>query len=61
MAFRDAEREGWVLIWQEDGLYYSVAGALEREDIVRIAESLELAFTSTESNQGLGPASDQGR
>ena len=43
MVISGAEGEGWVLTWREDGLQFSVAGALEQQEIIRIAESLELA------------------
>jgi hypothetical protein len=42
----DTEGEGWVLTWREEGLQFSVAGTLEQQEIVRIAESLVLASTS---------------
>jgi hypothetical protein len=61
MAIADAEHEGWVLIWQEDGLQFSVAGTLERQNLVDIAESLELAFTHAAKRQGSGHVQEQGR
>jgi hypothetical protein len=61
MAIADPEHEGGVLIWQEDGLQFSVAGALERQDLVYIAESLKLAFTYAGKRQDSGQAAEQGR
>jgi hypothetical protein len=61
VAIADAEHEGGVLIWQEDGLQFSLAGALERQDLVYIAESLKLAFTYADKRQDSGPTAEQGR
>jgi len=40
----DAEHAGMVLTWREDELQFSISGSLEQSEIVRLAESLELAF-----------------
>jgi hypothetical protein len=61
MAISDAEREGWVLTWREDGLQFSIAGSLEQQEIIRIAESLDLAFKSTEESQDAGRVIEKGR
>jgi hypothetical protein len=61
MAISDAEREGWVLTWREDGLQFSISGSLEQQEIIRIAESLELAFKSTEDSQDAGHVIEKGR
>ena len=55
VVISDTEGEGWVVTWREDGLQFSVAGTLEQQEIVRIAESLELASKSA----GMSP--DAGR
>jgi hypothetical protein len=40
----DPEHAGMVLTWREDELQFSISGALEQSEIIRLAESLELAF-----------------
>jgi hypothetical protein len=40
----DPEHAGMVLTWREDELQFSISGSLEQSEIIRLAESLELAF-----------------
>lgn len=40
----DPEHAGVVLTWREDDLQFSISGSLEPSEIIRLAESLELAF-----------------
>ena len=54
MVISDPEGIGWVLTWREGGLQFSVAGTLEQQEIIRIAESLELASTSVDNNPDAG-------
>jgi len=54
VVVRDGERGGSVLIWQEDGIQYSIAGALSQEEAVLVAESLDAAFKSSSDDQALG-------
>jgi hypothetical protein len=61
MVISDTEGEGWVVTWREDGLQFSVSGTLEQHEILRIAESLELASKSVGVNQDAGRDADQGR
>jgi hypothetical protein len=57
----DVEHDGLVLTWREDGLQFSIAASLDQEEVVRIAESLQLAFKSPDVGQDGERTSDQGR
>jgi hypothetical protein len=59
-VIRDEEHDGFVLTWREGGLQFSVAGSLDQEEAVQIAESLDLAFKSTAVNEASEPNQDQG-
>ena len=41
MLFHDEQGGGRLLVWREDGIQFSLAGNLEPEELIRIAESLE--------------------
>jgi hypothetical protein len=47
----DPERGGMVLTWREDGLQFSISGSLQQPEIIRIAESLELAPRNADAGQ----------
>jgi len=51
MMISDVEHGGTVLTWREANLQFSIAGALEPDEIVRIAESLDLASKNLETGQ----------
>lgn len=40
----DEKHAGVVLTWREEGLQFAIAGSLEQDQVIRIAESLESAF-----------------
>jgi hypothetical protein len=61
MVISDTEGEGWVLTWREDGLQFSVAGTLEQQEIIRIAESLVLASESADERSDVERDAGQGR
>jgi hypothetical protein len=60
MMISDVEHGGVLLTWRENGLQFSIAGALEPDEIIHIAESLDLASRSLESDQSAEHNSDQG-
>lgn len=41
VLFQDEQGGGRLLLWQEDDIQFSLAGNLESEELIRIAESLE--------------------
>jgi hypothetical protein len=47
----DTEHGGMVLTWREDDLQFSISGSLQQPEIIRIAESLELASKNAEPGQ----------
>ena len=44
MVVQDRQRGGLVLVWQEAGLQFSIAGSMDQDEAVRIAESMTLTF-----------------
>ena len=56
----DAENDSTRLTWAEDGLEFSIAGSLEQQELIRIAESLEPAFQGTERGLGADSVPSQG-
>jgi hypothetical protein len=51
----DPDHAGMVLTWREDELQFSISGSLEKSEIIRLAESLELALKATpEAGAGSG-------
>ena len=56
----DVEHGGVVLTWREGGLQFSIAGVLEPNEILRIAESLDLASKNLEDDRGAERTSGQG-
>ncbi len=60
MMISDVEHGGVVLTWREGGLQFSIAGVLEPDEIVRIAESLDLASKNLEIDQSAEHTSEQG-
>jgi hypothetical protein len=57
----DEEHGGTVLIWQEDGLQFSIAGSLDEDQVIRIAESLEQTFKSAPADENVQPVDRQGQ
>jgi hypothetical protein len=60
MMISDVEHGGVVLTWREGGLQFSIAGVLEPDEIILIAESLDLASKNLESDPSAEHTSDQG-
>lgn len=60
-VIQDRERDGIVLVWQEDGIQYSIAGALPQDEAVRVAQSLEAVFKSSTEDQAVGSKEGQGQ
>ena len=57
----DPEHAGMVLIWREDELQFSISGSMEKQEIIRLAESLELAFKSTPESGAPDSGVDTGK
>lgn len=47
----DPEHAGMVLTWREDELQFSISGSLEQPEIIRLAESFELAFKNADPGE----------
>jgi hypothetical protein len=60
MMISDVEHGGVVLTWHEDGLQFSIAGVLEPDEIIHIAESLDLASKNLEIDRSADRTSEQG-
>ena len=61
MVVRDPEQGGLVLVWQEDGLQFSIAGSIDQDEATRIAESMELTFKGVDAGGAAGASDDQGQ
>jgi hypothetical protein len=61
MVVQDRQHGGLVLVWQEDGLQFSIAGSMDQDEAVRIAESMTLTFKGASVSGAEGASDDQGK
>jgi len=61
MVVQDRQHGGLVLVWQEDGLQFSIAGSMEQDEAVRIAESMTLTFKGASVSGAEAASDDQGQ
>ena len=57
----DPQHGGLVLIWQEEGLQFSIAGSMEEGEATRIADSMERTFKGTSISGTEGASDNQGQ
>jgi outer membrane lipoprotein-sorting protein len=61
MVVQNQAQGGLVLVWQEDGLQFSIAGSIDQDEAVRIAESMDVTFKGAHIGEAAGASDDQGR